>query len=64
MAHAAAAHTEHGHDDHAHDHHEPGFWRKWVFSTDHKMIGIQYIVVPVGDTGHPGELVALRLKQE
>ncbi|MEI7819305.1 MAG: cbb3-type cytochrome c oxidase subunit I [Verrucomicrobiota bacterium] len=44
MAHAAAAHTEHGHDDHAHDHHEPGFWRKWVFSTDHKMIGIQYIV--------------------
>jgi hypothetical protein len=19
-----------------------GFWRKWVFSTDHKMIGIQY----------------------
>ena len=26
--------------------------------------GIQYIVVPVGDTGHPGELVALRLKQE
>ena len=44
MAHAAAAHTEHGHDDHAHDHHEPGFWRKWVFSTDHKMIGIQYTV--------------------
>ncbi len=36
-----------GHDDgHAvhggHDHHEPGFWRKYVFSTDHKMIGIQY----------------------
>jgi hypothetical protein len=26
--------------------------------------GIQYIVVPIGDTGHPGELVALRLKQE
>jgi quinoprotein glucose dehydrogenase len=25
--------------------------------------GVQYIVVPVGDTGHPGELVALRLKQ-
>ena len=26
--------------------------------------GVQYIVVPVGDAGHPGELVALRLKQE
>ncbi len=26
--------------------------------------GVQYIVVPVGDTGHPGELVALRLKQQ
>lgn len=23
-------------------HHEPGFWRKYVFSTDHKVIGIQY----------------------
>ncbi len=44
MAHAAEAHTQHGHDDHHHDHHEPGFWRKWVFTTDHKMIGIQYAV--------------------
>jgi quinoprotein glucose dehydrogenase len=24
--------------------------------------GVQYIVVPVGDTGHPGELVALRVE--
>ena len=44
MAHAADIHA---HDDHDHghghdDHHEPGFWQKWVFSTDHKMIGIQY----------------------
>src|SRR6267378_209106 len=23
-------------------HEEIGFWRKYVFSTDHKMIGIQY----------------------
>src|SRR5687768_1270275 len=30
----------------AHDahHHELGFWRKYVFSTDHKVIGIQYAV--------------------
>ncbi len=23
-------------------HHEPGFWSKYVFSTDHKVIGVQY----------------------
>ena len=42
-AHAATAdHSSHDHhDDHGH-HHEPGFWSKYVFSTDHKMIGIQY----------------------
>ena len=28
-----------GHDAH---HHEPGFWSKYIFSTDHKVIGIQY----------------------
>ena len=36
----------HGHDnghDHGHDdHHELGWWRTYVFSTDHKTIGIQY----------------------
>jgi cytochrome c oxidase subunit I len=37
-------HTSHnGHHDHSHDHHEElSFWRKYVFSTDHKVIGIQY----------------------
>lgn len=33
---AGHAHAE------AHEHHEPGFWQKYIFSTDHKMIGIQY----------------------
>ena len=32
----------HGHDDHAHE--ELGFWRKYVFSLDHKVIGIQYAI--------------------
>ncbi len=42
MAYAAIhTHEAHGHDDH--DHHELGFWRKWVFATDHKVIGIQYL---------------------
>ena len=32
-----------GHDAHAH-HHEPSFIQKYVFSTDHKMIGIQFLI--------------------
>jgi len=41
-------HVAHGHahgadDDHHHDdHHDLPWWRKYVFSTDHKVIGIQY----------------------
>ncbi|HJT45159.1 MAG TPA: cbb3-type cytochrome c oxidase subunit I, partial [Chthoniobacterales bacterium] len=38
-----AAHDEHHHEaGHEHEHHELGFWRKYIFSTDHKVIGIQY----------------------
>lgn len=33
-----------GHHDH-HDHHELNFWQKYIFSTDHKVIGIQYGIV-------------------
>ena len=32
----------HGHDEHSHAHHDPGFWRGYIFSSDHKIIGIQY----------------------
>lgn len=32
----------HVHHEDGHGHHDPGFWRKYVFSTDHKVIGIQY----------------------
>ena len=32
-------HDEH---EHGHEHHDPGFWRGYIFSTDHKVIGIQY----------------------
>ncbi len=34
--HASPAHEEH--------HHEQSFWRKYIFSTDHKVIGVQYAV--------------------
>src|SRR6056297_1463746 len=37
MSAAADSHTE----EH-HEHHELPFWRKYIFSTDHKVIGIQY----------------------
>lgn len=41
----SAAAQSHGHShDHAHDHHEPGFVQKYIFSTDHKVIGIQYAI--------------------
>src|SRR5260221_1165408 len=34
---------EHHADDHGHDdHHQLGWWRTYIFSTDHKTIGIQY----------------------
>jgi cytochrome c oxidase subunit 1 len=42
----STTHAQHGHagpahaDSHAH--HEPGFAQKYIFSTDHKTIGIQY----------------------
>ena len=71
----STAATTHAPDDHAHahdDHHyDPGFWRKWVFSTDHKMIGIQYgttglaflmfgfmlMMIMRWQLAHPGEAV-------
>ncbi|MCA1826262.1 MAG: cbb3-type cytochrome c oxidase subunit I [Myxococcales bacterium] len=37
--------TTHNGHDHAHaGHHELPFWRKYIFSVDHKVIGIQYAV--------------------
>lgn len=35
--------------DHAHEahHHEESFWGKYIFSTDHKMIGMQYMFTGV-----------------
>ena len=34
-----ASDADHAHEDH---HHDLPFWRKYIFSTDHKVIGIQY----------------------
>src|ERR1700758_2674891 len=41
---SASVETHHEPHSHAgeHEHHELGFWRKYIFSTDHKVIGIQY----------------------
>src|SRR2546426_3755463 len=44
----ASTSLETHHDRHAHaaehEHHELGWWRKYIFSTDHKVIGIQYAI--------------------
>jgi cytochrome c oxidase subunit 1 len=36
---SSSAHDDHGH---GHEHHEPNFWQQCIFSSDHKVIGIQY----------------------
>ena len=38
---AEPVHASHAHEEH---HHEQSFWRKYIFSTDHKVIGVQYSV--------------------
>ncbi|MGV3774815.1 MAG: cytochrome c oxidase subunit I [Verrucomicrobiales bacterium] len=43
MQHSTHTHHAGAHDAHHDAHHEElGFWRKYFFSTDHKVIGIQY----------------------
>jgi len=42
MAHAASP-TAHGDHGHAHDHHGPTGIMKYIWSTDHKIIGMQYL---------------------
>ncbi len=38
------ADSAHGHDDHSHHAHvAPGFLKKYIFSADHKIIGIQFL---------------------
>ena len=43
VAHAESSHGHDAHGDHGHEHHELGFIRTYIFSTDHKTIGIQYL---------------------
>src|SRR5438309_3794555 len=43
---------------HAHEHHEISFIRKYVFSTDHKIIGIQFLFTSIIFLG-VGGLLAL-----
>ena len=40
--HESPAHKHAADHGHGHAHHEPGFLEKYIFSTDHKTIGIQY----------------------
>jgi len=50
QGHAAAAsvHSHDSHEAHGHDHHhEESFLTKYVFSTDHKMIGKQFLITGI-----------------
>src|SRR2546430_179904 len=42
-AHAHGHEADHAHEGHAHGHVELGFMKKYVFSADHKTIGIQFL---------------------
>jgi len=69
----ATTHAIPHHPAHAAHHDDPGFWRTYVFSTDHKMIGIQYAMTALGflflgfmlmimmrwQIAHPGEPVPI-----
>jgi cytochrome c oxidase subunit 1 len=39
--------VDHGHDDHAHEHHGPTGILKWLTSTDHKVIGLSYMITSI-----------------
>jgi cytochrome c oxidase subunit 1 len=41
-SHPADAHKEHSHEEHHHE--DLSFWKKYVFSSDHKVIGLQYLL--------------------
>jgi len=44
VEHHTAGGNGNGHAHADHGHHELPFWRKYIFSVDHKVIGIQYAV--------------------
>ena len=44
----AEVHSHDAHDSHGHDHHhEESFLTKYIFSTDHKMIGKQFLITGI-----------------
>src|SRR5688572_6744023 len=48
VTHDAASHdVHHGHAHHDEHEHEDNFWTKYVFTTDHKMIGKQFLITAI-----------------
>ncbi|MDI4656687.1 cytochrome c oxidase subunit I [Xanthobacter autotrophicus] len=61
MATEAVTHSHYGNDDH--DAHIPTGWKRWVFSTNHKDIGIMYLIFAIV-AGIVGGILSIAIRME